>query len=1086
MRQLLASTLMLCVACLRSGAQSTSSSQISGIVQDASGAVISGATVSITNTDTDAAKETISSEDGSYTITNLVAGPYRLQVTKAGFATYNQSGLVLQVNTNPQINVILKLGALTEQINVEANVAMVETSSNGVGQVIDQQRVVDLPLNGRNVTQLIGLSGAAVASSPGGIVNNLDYPTVAAFSVAGGQGNATNFFLDGSSHLDPRTNVGLPLPFPDALQEFKVETSTLPANYGNHPGGAVNAITKSGTNLIHGDAFEFVRNYLFDARNAFSATRDSLKRNQFGGTVGGPIRKDRLFFFAGFQETTERTAPATTISYVPTAATLAGDFQAMLSPPCQAKPVTLSSAYGFVNNILPPSLLNPVAQKFATLLPVSTDPCGKLQYGVPTIDDEYQGVLKVDFQRTVFDSMFIRYFVADYSLQAFYDKSNILTAGSPGLDDRVQTLTMGDTRVLNSTTVNLLRGSFTRSAVNRHDASGIPTLQELGANVYAPIPNFTGQFAVSNYFSTGALPGYVYTNIYSASDELELTRGKHQITAGVSLVHPQMNGDGEYQINPGLTFNGQLTGNALADFLTGNLDTLSQGGGQVSRDGQNIPSIYAQDNWKVTSRLKINAGIRWDPFIPQHTKYGYASQFSPSGFYAGQVSSVYTNAPPGLTFPGDPGFPGKSDTSPRYADFAPRLGLVFDPRGNGRETIRAGYGVFYDSSYLWNTLHVPLNPPWGQTIALSAPPGGLSNPWSAYPGGDPFPFANPIPKNVQFPIAGVYVFEPAHAHATYLQQWNVALQKQVGSDWLVTATYLGNKTTHQWLGYQINPAIYIAGGPCTLLGVTYNPCSSTASATARRAFALANPTTGKYFGSVSMVDDGGNANYNALLLAVQHRFSKHFSALSNYTWSHCLDEGEASQDIGNVYQNPANRVGDRGNCASDHRQLFNSSLVAEGPRFSDKYVQWVAGNWQASAIFTDASGAWLTVTDGVDNSLTSVNADRPNVVGNWQVSNPTLSQFFNVSAFAKSPVGTYGNAGKAIIPGRANWNLDMAVWRSFPIAEAKKIDFRAEAFNAINHVQYGNPNTALNAGTFGQTTTAANPRIMQLALRLTF
>ena len=1086
MRQILASTLMLCMACVYSGAQSTAGSQVSGIVQDSSGAALAGASVTITNVDTEATKATISGDDGSYTFTNLVAGPYKLQVTKGGFATYNQSGLVLQINTNPQVNVTLKLGTVSEQIEVQANVAMVETSSNGVGQVIDQQRVVDLPLNGRNVTQLIALSGAAVPSAPGGIVNTLNYPTVAAFSVAGGQGNATNFFLDGSSHLDPRTNVGLPLPFPDALQEFKVETSTLPANYGNHPGGAVNAVTKSGTNAIHGDAFEFVRNYIFGARNTFSATRDSLKRNQFGGTVGGPIRKDRLFFFAGIQETTERTAPATTISYVPTAATLAGDFQAMLAPPCQAKQVNASPAYGFVNNILPVSLLNPVALKFAALLPVSSDPCGKLQYGVPTIDNESQGVMRLDFQRTASDSMFMRYFIADYALQAYYDTKNILTANAPGLDDRVQTLTMGDTRVLSNSMVNLLRGSFSRSAVNRHDAAGIPTLQQLGANIYAPIPNFTGQFAVSNYFNTGALPGYVYTNIFSLSDELELTRGRHQITAGVSWVHPQMNGNGEFQINPGLTFNGQLTGNALADFLSGNLDALSQGGGQVSRDGQNIPSIYLQDNWKAGRRLKLNAGVRWDPFIPQHTKYGYASQFSTAAFYAGKVSSAYTNAPPGLSFPGDAGFPGMSDTAPRYGDFAPRVGLVFDPRGSGRETIRAGYGVFFDSSYLWNTLHVPLNPPWGQTIQLSAPAGGLSNPWSAYPGGNPFPFANPIPKNVQFPVAGVYVFEPPNAHATNLQQWNLAFQKQLSADWLVSATYLGNKTTHQWLGYQINPAVYIPGGPCTLLGVTYNPCSSTSSATARRALALANPATGRYFGSVAMVDDGGNASYNALLVAVQHRFSHHFSALANYTWSHCFDEGEASQDIGNVYQNPANRLGDRGNCASDRRQVFNASLVGESPRFASKILRWIAGNWQASAIFTDATGAWLTITDGVDNSLTSINSDRPNVVGDWRLSNPTLGQYFNVSAFAKSTLGTYGNAGKAIIPGRTNWNLDLGLWRSFPVGEHRKVDFRAEAFNAVNHAQYGNPNTSLNAGTVGQTTTAANPRIMQLAMKITF
>src|SRR5690348_17310063 len=316
MRFLAASTLMLLALCPRANAQSTVS-QVSGMVQDATGAAIPGATVTITNVDTDAARSVVSAADGAYTFTNLIAGPYKLQVAKEGFATYHQSGIVLQVNTSPQINVALKVGSVSEQIEVQANAAMVETSSNGVGQVIDQQRVVDLPLNGRNLSQLIQLSGAAVPSTGGGLTNNLGYPTVTAVSIAGGQANATNFFLDGGTHLDSRTNVGLPLPFPDAVQEFKVETSTLPANYGSHAGGAVNAITRSGTNFLHGDAFWFVRNYVFNARNTFAPVRDSLKRNQAGATLGGPVKKDRVFFFMGYQGTIERTAPATNQAFVP-------------------------------------------------------------------------------------------------------------------------------------------------------------------------------------------------------------------------------------------------------------------------------------------------------------------------------------------------------------------------------------------------------------------------------------------------------------------------------------------------------------------------------------------------------------------------------------------------------------------------------------------------------------------------------------------------------------------------------------------------------------------------------------------------
>src|SRR5215813_6459991 len=319
-------------------------------------------------------RTTVTNETGSYVFANLPVGPYRLEASLAGFSTYLQTGIVLQVNSNPTINVVLQVGQVSSAVEVQADANMVETHSNVIGQVVDQQRVAELPLNGRNVTQLIALFGAAVPNTGGGLASNLNYPTVAAFSIAGGQNNATNYFLDGATHIDSRTNVGLPLPFPDALQEFKIETSTLPANYGSHPGGAINVVTKSGTNEFHGDAFWFVRNGSFNARNFFAPVRDSLKRNQYGGVLGGPIAKDKLFFFQGYEGTIQRTAPATNTAYVPTADVLAGNFQSILAPPCQARQVNLPASIAN-NNVLLPGLINPVALKVTALLPVADDPC---------------------------------------------------------------------------------------------------------------------------------------------------------------------------------------------------------------------------------------------------------------------------------------------------------------------------------------------------------------------------------------------------------------------------------------------------------------------------------------------------------------------------------------------------------------------------------------------------------------------------------------------------------------------------------------------------------------------------------------
>jgi Carboxypeptidase regulatory-like domain len=352
-------------------AQATQSAQIAGTVQDQSGAALAQARIGLTNTETGIVRETVSGGDGAYTLPNLPSGTYRLNVSKAGFAAYLQSGIVLQVSTNPQINVTLKLGQISEQVEVQANAAMVETHSNGVGQVIDQERVLELPLNGRQVSQLVTLSGAAadfVPTSAGqSLISNKNYPTAAAFSVAGGQGGQTQFLVDGGNNMDPISNIGLPMPFPDALQEFKVETSSLPANYGSQPGGVVNVGTKSGGNSFHGDAFEFLRNYAFNARNFFAPTRDSLKRNQFGGVFGGPIRRNKLFFLAGYQGTQERVAPAANTNFVPTAATLQGDFTGIAS----CGNVTLKAP--FAGNKVDRSLLNPVALNLLKVIPISND-----------------------------------------------------------------------------------------------------------------------------------------------------------------------------------------------------------------------------------------------------------------------------------------------------------------------------------------------------------------------------------------------------------------------------------------------------------------------------------------------------------------------------------------------------------------------------------------------------------------------------------------------------------------------------------------------------------------------------------------
>jgi hypothetical protein len=380
----------LALSCVSVFAQATA--QISGTVRDQSGAVLPGVEITATQTETGIVRNTVTNETGTYQLQNLATGPYRLEAVLPGFRTFVQTGIVLQVNANPVINPVLEVGQITDQIEVQANLAQVETRTTAVGTVIENERILELPLNGRNVTDLITLSGASVQTGGSG---NTNWQGGVQISIGGGLGYGVSYSLDGSMHGNPNDGSQMPLPFPDALEEFRVDASGSPASGGRlKSSGAVNAVTKSGTNELHGDGFYFVRNYLFNARNAFAAQRDSLKRNQYGGTLGGPILQNKLFFFGGYQGTLTRSDPGNLTAYVPTAAVLAGDFTGFASAACNAgRPVTLRAP--FVNNRIDPATFSQAALKIAAKLPKAVDECGRTTYGYIEQKDEHQVVGKI-------------------------------------------------------------------------------------------------------------------------------------------------------------------------------------------------------------------------------------------------------------------------------------------------------------------------------------------------------------------------------------------------------------------------------------------------------------------------------------------------------------------------------------------------------------------------------------------------------------------------------------------------------------------------------------------------------------------
>src|SRR5579864_58056 len=452
------STLFLAVGVFASTiaawAQAISTAQIKGTVQDSSGLAVPSAEVKVTQTETNVVRTASTGADGSYVLSNLPVGPYRLEVTKQGFARFVQTGIVLQVATNPTVDIALQIGTVSESIQVEAAATMVETQNTGVGSVIDGRRVLDLPLVGRQVSDLIYMVGAAVPGGDASLVSTRTIQTTeVSVSVAGGLGSGASYVLDGAMHNDPYTNLNQPLPFPEALQEFKVETSALPAQYGMHSAAAVNAITKSGTNDWHASAFEFVRNYKFNARNFFAQTRDTLKRNQYGGTFGGPIIKNKLFFFAGYQGTpTRQDAVQNSTEHIPTTAMLAGDFTAAASAACNGgKAVTIKNPltgqpFAPLNQI-PVSQFSQPAINIASKLPSNLiiDQCGRVNYGAANVQDQRDSVGRADYQLTASHSIFVRYIGTSLVQPPPFNSSNgnLLTtaafasvAGS-GVDDLV-------------------------------------------------------------------------------------------------------------------------------------------------------------------------------------------------------------------------------------------------------------------------------------------------------------------------------------------------------------------------------------------------------------------------------------------------------------------------------------------------------------------------------------------------------------------------------------------------------------------------------------------------------------------------
>jgi hypothetical protein len=887
------------------------------------------------------------------------------------------------------------------------------------------------------------------------------------------------------------------LPFPDALQEFKIETSAIPAQYGFHAAGTVNVVTKSGTNAFHGSVFEFARNRVFNARNAYAKERDPLKRNQFGGVIGGPVIKDKLFFFGGVQFTVQHSTANGLRTFLPTPQMLAGDFTTYASPACQGgKTVALKAP--FVNNRVDPSQFAKPAlelMKRLNLDAYTTDQCGTVSFGGVANNSEKFPVAKVDYQISQKQSLFGRWEYATLNTPSDYDGKSLVSMSQPAFDRAVKSFALGDTYSISATTVSAFRAAIVRT----NNVKSIPeffTGKDLGIqNTYYPanypktfLASITGSASIGG--NPPSTPGITNSTVYQFAEDITHARGTHQIGYGVSWIHDMMNYTSSTTAAGSFSFTGINTGLGLADLLIGKSTSFSQSSIANEYFRQNYIGVYLQDTWKATSHLTVNGGLRWEPYLGPYDNTGpQAAFFDRKLFDQGVTSQSFTKAPPGIYFQGENGIPKTDAWQANHPwHFAPRLGLAWDPKGDGLTVIRAAYGLLYDLNHLHQYGGKRNTAPKGANLVSNA--AALTDPWSAYPGGNPFPVA--LNKDTPFPLGGAYAIFPFDMKKPYMNQWNLTIQHQFGQNWLATANYIGNNTIHMLYRYEGNPAVYIPGA------------STVANTNSRRVLSLANPAFGQYYSNLVVGDDGATRTYNAAVFQLTHRAANGLTIQGNYTISHCIDDGYNDIIQNNGGQIQSRRGADRGNCELDRRQNLNLSTVYAMPKWSNRAVRAVAGGWQVSLITRVLSGPFKNLETGLDQALSGTTGNntidqRPDqLLGDPYMPNKGVNGWLNPAAFRQPALGTYGNAGSRNIVGPGMVRFDMGVTRSFAIRENQSIQFRAEAFNFVNHVNYcanaingvasplACPDMSLNSPTFGKLLTASDPRIMQMALKFVF
>jgi hypothetical protein len=1040
------------------------SAQIAGRVVDSTGGIVSEVTITITNVETGVQRTTASNLEGNYAVPLLPPGNYQVRVEKQGFRPIARSGVILVVDQSARLDFVLEVGQITAVVDVTAEAPIVTTESGTLSQVIDERRIIDLPLNGRNAGELVFLTPGAIRDTRTRgtyVYGSSIVPDTHTPAVNGARSNGVAFRLDGANNNDNYTGVSNPFPNPDSLQEFSIQTSNFSAEYGNAPGGVVNIRTKSGTNEFHGTAFNFLRNGRLNARNFFASERDNLKRNQFGATVGGPIVRNRLFFFGSYQGTRVRETQGGLSQFAISDAMRAGDFSAV--PGRLVDPLTGAE---FPNRQIPAVRMDPVAVKLLDYMPRSSDPSGRVLYSLPNRSDFDEFLIKAD-QSLGKHQLYQRFYQYDLTEPSLLNDPNILTQVRNGRKLRVQTLAVNDVMMISPSLVNNFTFTYShnRGGTDPNSPFGLP---DLGAKLAQPeVPALA--VSISGYagISISHLARITRENV-EFSDSLNWIRGKHQIQLGGTLLHLRQDIVNDFRKNGSWSFTNDFTGNSVANFLLGQTTTFQQGGGEYKAlRGWRI-NLYAQDNYRVSPSLVLNLGVRLDPWLPYTDELGRITCLSP-----GNRSPRYPNAPDGLLYAGDPGCPD-GGTATDFWNVAPRLGFAWSPGGKATMSVRGGYGVFFEQpeTVLYNRFVniAPFSPNFlFSGVPLSDPYAGVVNPFPDKYG----PRNPPSDETFELPLLATS-FEPRFA-TQYMQNWNLTVERQIAGDTVARAAYVGSKGTHLRLNIEANPAIY-------------TPTATVANTQQRR--------LRSDFSSIIQTFAMGNSTYHALQLSLEKRFSSRLSILFNYTWGKSIDMNstnttQGSSNVPNPFDAPSNR----GLSDYDVPHRFVLSPVYALPSFQNltPALKAVLGGWQVSGICTWQSGFPFSITSGRDNSRSGVNQDRADFVGSGspelgadRPKQQWLDRYFVTEAFEQNVVGTFGNSGRNILRGPKEFNIDFSAQKNFAITEAVKIQFRAEFFNFTNTPSFGLPSSSLTSPSYGRILSAGSPRITQFGVKIIY